>query len=133
MAHAENAYGYTPDTSQTNLSASAAFIKQTENPVVHNYKYKPEDFKDMASLPKDLFAFYQAYETYGKNDNTHSRLNLKFSLSALIFSIKHREVEDRLSSNTVHEIHQYIRSLLIKFPEWVEWNSTKSGSYVLSL
>jgi len=79
------------------------------------YKYNPEDFLGMMSLPEDLTAYYEACEAYKSEidkvitEKERFRVDFNFekSLRELFLSIKHRAVEGLLSPTFVSELENY--------------------------
>ena len=84
------------------------------------YKYNPDDFKGMMSLPDDLEAFYRACESYAKSraDDKSERehfkdyIHLHKTCSELYYSTKHRMVEGFLTRALFDEINSYVDDLI---------------------
>ena len=77
-----------------------------------NYKYNPEDFREMLGLSDELIAFYELHEKYKKNKTTRNRFALEKYWGDLFFTIKHRQVEGFLSPVTADEIRTYLEDLI---------------------
>jgi hypothetical protein len=78
---------------------------------VTQHKYNPSDFKDMPDLNFEIADFYDLLEKY-RNEKT----GLNFTLldkqrRDLLFSVKHRVVEGRLSEIAAQEMRDYFGGL----------------------
>jgi len=76
-----------------------------------NYRYNPEDFKNILGLSDDLSTFYKLYEIYKKDKSENNWFTLKKHWEDLFFTIKHREVEGFLTPFDAQEIREYLEEL----------------------
>ena len=76
------------------------------------YKYKPEDFNGLSSLPGELRVFYELLELFKKDSTDDNWFSLKKHWEDLFFTIKHREVEGFLNPNTASELRGYLEELV---------------------
>lgn len=58
--------------------------------MIGNYKYSPEDYRDMLSMAEDLTLFYELFETYSENRTQDNLFALERQGRELFFTIKHR-------------------------------------------
>jgi len=77
-----------------------------------NYRYNPEDFKEMLNLSDELIAFYELHEIYNKNKTRRSKFALEKHGRDLFFTIKHRELEGNLKRTTAADLREYMEELL---------------------
>ena len=76
------------------------------------YKYKPEDFSGMLCLSDDLQEFYLLLEGFDQSPTDENWWPLRRQWETVFFSIKHREVEGRLSPFDAGEIRNYLEDLI---------------------
>ena len=76
-----------------------------------NYKYNPEDFREMLNLSDELVTFYALYEIYSENKTQHNRFAFEKHWEDLFFTIKHREVEGFLNPVIAEKIRGYLEEL----------------------
>ena len=76
------------------------------------YKFRPEDFEGMQGIPEELADFYALHEKRAEHCCDESYWNLMNHWENLYFSIKHREVEGRLSPARAQDLRDYLEEIL---------------------
>ena len=77
-----------------------------------DYKYKPEDFKEVLGLAGELAYFYELLETYSFNKTDTNWFALEKHSRDLLFTIKHRKIEGNLTLATAEDLKRYIKELI---------------------
>ena len=76
------------------------------------YKYDPEDFEGMLNISDDIRLFYALLEEYRADNTKVKRFALEKHSQDFFFTIKHRELEGRLSHTVAEEMREYLREQL---------------------
>jgi len=80
--------------------------------MLSNYKYNPEDFKNIMNMSDDLSCFYNAHDAYRKTNQKSDLFELERRWENLFFTLKHREVEGNLNPIIAQDIRTYLEDLM---------------------
>jgi len=78
----------------------------------NNYKYDPNDYKNVLGLASDLGLFYKLYEVYLKDNTPSNRFALEKQGEELFFTLKHRRLEGAITIDTARDLRDYMEELM---------------------
>jgi len=78
----------------------------------NNYKYDPNDYKNVLGLASDLGLFYKLYEVYLKDNTQSNRFALEKQGEELFFTLKHRRLEGAITIDTARDLRDYMEELM---------------------